>query len=163
MAVAAAPVVSMVRRTGSIISVLLDHLTSSRPATLYAARASAIDIDDLAGHETGALGAEKKDHGRDFLGCSDAAERDARNGAAVILLGRHPARPTGRLAPTLPPRRIDPARVDAGDQPVVLGAVFGQRLGEAEQPGIDRPAGEIHRPRLVPRPSDHVDDAQIGR
>src|SRR5678815_3693631 len=106
IAVAAAPVVSMVRRTGSIIGALLDHVIGSRLATLYAARAAAIDIDDLAGHETGALGTEEKDHGRHLLGCPDAAERDARNGAAVVLLGRHAARPHLSLIHISEPTRL---------------------------------------------------------
>src|ERR1043166_3771270 len=117
LAVAGGPGVSLGRRAGSLLGVLLDRLA----ATLYAARAAAIDIDDLAGHETGALGTEKQDHGGDLLGCADPAERHARDRAAIVLLGRDPARPHRRLAQTLPARGVDRARIDAGDQHIVLG------------------------------------------
>ena len=76
----------------------------------YAARASAIDVDDLAGHKTCALGAEKKDHRRDFFGCTDTAKRDAGDRTTVVMIGRDPARTRGGIAKTSPPRRVDRVR-----------------------------------------------------
>src|SRR5258708_32202927 len=126
--------------------------------SLDAARAAAIYVDDLAGDETGALGTQKQDRGGDLWGCPDAAKRDARNSAAVELIRRNAARARGRVTQSSPAWRVDGPRIDPGHQNIVLGAFFGQRLGEVQQAGIDRAAGKIHRPWLVPRPSDDVDD-----
>ena len=103
----------------------------------YAARAPAIDVHDFTSHETCALGAEEKDHRGDFLRCSDATKRYARNSAAIVLIGRNPARTYGGVTETSPARRINRSGVYAGNEDVVLGALFGQRLGEVQQPRID--------------------------